>query len=109
RQMVRISQGCLLIILSIANVVCILCLLKYGRLLIVLTEESVRLVGDEKDDSLFNRPTYKAYLKKVRHGNIFLKEFFLKVLFLIDSCVLQLKIINFALTVIVGWSSVTFL
>lgn len=55
-----ISQGFLLIILSISNIVFILCLFKYGRLLVVLTQESVKLTNGR------NEP-YNAYLKKVNN------------------------------------------
>ncbi|RIA84501.1 hypothetical protein C1645_784004 [Glomus cerebriforme] len=72
----KICQGCLLITLSIANVACNLCLIKYGRLLVVLTQETVNMMSGGEN--------FKAYLKK-------------------------LKIINFALMVIVSWSSISFL
>ncbi|CAB4445960.1 unnamed protein product [Rhizophagus irregularis] len=73
----KLTQGILLISLSIANIICVLGLVKYGRFLVVLTTESVRLVsgGEEKQQ------THKTHLKK-------------------------LKIINFALTAIVTWSSI---
>ncbi|RIA79187.1 hypothetical protein C1645_882788 [Glomus cerebriforme] len=76
--MYKFSQGVLLFTLSIANFACILGLLKYGRLLVVLTTESVRLVSGVKNKDQHN--AHKAHLKK-------------------------LKIINFALLVIVSWSS----
>jgi hypothetical protein len=59
----KLSQGILLITLGIANVICVLGLVKYGRLLVVLTTESVILVsgggGKEKQQ------THKTHLKKV--------------------------------------------
>lgn len=57
----KLTQGILLISLSIANIICVLGLVKYGRFLVVLTTESVRLVsgGEEKQQ------THKTHLKKV--------------------------------------------
>jgi hypothetical protein len=66
-----ISQAFLLITLSISNMVFNLCLFKYGRLLVVLTQESVKLTNGR------NEP-YKAYLKKVNNFkkfNLFLPFF----------------------------------
>lgn len=71
----KLSQGILLISLSIANVICVLGLVKYGRFLVVLTTESVRLVsgGEEKQQ------THKTHLKKVFQS----LKFLFKVIFFI--------------------------
>ncbi|PKY15319.1 hypothetical protein RhiirB3_466638 [Rhizophagus irregularis] len=71
-----ITVGSLIFVLSCLRVFN-LCLFKYGRLLVALTQESVKLTNGR------NEP-YNAYLKK-------------------------LKTINFALMVIVSWSSISFL
>ena len=66
----KISQACLLITLCIASFACNLCLCKYGRLLVVLTKESVRLTNGKHE-------SYKAYLKKVSnytYDNLMLKK-----------------------------------
>ncbi|CAG8517709.1 763_t:CDS:2 [Funneliformis mosseae] len=80
RRMYMISHSCILITYSIANSACVLCLFKYGRLLVDLTIECVRLI-DEADDSLKSKQlSKKAFLQK-------------------------LKIINFTLTLAVSWSA----
>ncbi|GBB83558.1 hypothetical protein RclHR1_10260001 [Rhizophagus clarus] len=73
----KLSQGILLINLSIVDILCVLGLVKYGRLLVVLTNESVILVSGGKE----KQETHKTHLQK-------------------------LKIINFALTAIVIWCSI---
>ncbi|CAG8475679.1 13416_t:CDS:2 [Funneliformis caledonium] len=82
RRMYMISHSCILITYSIANSACVLCLFKYGRLLVELTIECVRLIG-EADDSLKSKQlSKKAFLQK-------------------------LKIINFTLTLAVSWSAIS--
>ncbi|GBB95127.1 hypothetical protein RclHR1_02480026 [Rhizophagus clarus] len=57
-----ISQAFLLIILSISNIVFNLCLFKYGRFLVVLTQESVNLTNGRDE-------AYNAYLNKLKTIN----------------------------------------